>query len=319
MVPTNITHHRPKHKVRECTAQELVRAISYDPSWAKNLTEPLRITTFANLNQSKITHLSPHLIFCGKNKDGYVATFDSCKSLQVPLGQYHGGTSFKNSGITHIPDSKKLFQILSVARGGMASNFEGCQNLKEATGHYPGGVDFSRSGVETIVSLVVDGAWENHNGLRGFSASFFGCQNLKEGAGTYAQAVDFSASNIEYLNPEFLKIHRPNSDNVALLLAGCQHFKKLTGHYPGAICLDNSGVQEIANLNIETPNLKSTKKMTGHPTKLSLKNCTRLQSIPMGFNESNIICEPELMKKLLRKQKLVKEVNHQRLTETFDV
>lgn len=322
---------KEKSKVQECTGQELVRAISYDPSWARTLKAPLKITTFVNLNHGKITHLSEHLVFCGKNQEGFSATFEGCKSLQVPLGKYHGGVIFKESGVTHIPNDKHLFDIVSPSRNGMAASFEGCLKLLEATGQYPGAIDFSGSGVEEIVDLIVNGAWEEYKGLHGFSAAFFGCHNLKEGAGIYAHAVDFSASAITCLNQKTLRIRMPNKNNVAMLLAACRNFKTLSGEFPGAICLDNSSVREITHLKIEiktnTNKNKGAKVIPRYiaqtplnpTTKLSIRNCTSLISLPIGFDKTNTICEPELMEKLLRKQKLVEEMKKQGEEENFAI
>jgi hypothetical protein len=80
--------------MKSITAKELKSLIEMDPSWARTLTEPIEITTYANLNNSKITHLSPYLHFSGKDKDGNAASFRGCTGLEVAEGVFDGFVDF---------------------------------------------------------------------------------------------------------------------------------------------------------------------------------------------------------------------------------
>jgi len=289
--------------MRTCSGHDLVKAIAFDPSWARGLKEDLEVTTFVDLSRSKITHLSPHLIFCGKNREGLVATFDYCSGLQVPLGKYHGGVSFKSSGITHIPNDKSLFNILGKTRNGLCASFEGCKNLLEATGEYEGAVDFSESGVAEIWDLTIKGRWESYKGLRGFSASFFSCLNLKQARGNYQSAVDFTASGVESIDPQELVIHQPNELDLAILLVACQGFRKLEGKFPGMVNLDNSSVSCVGRTSIS--NTKSG-------IKLSARQCPNLLSLPKDFTPKNTLCDPKLLSYLHARESILESLQKEK-------
>jgi hypothetical protein len=159
------------------TAKEFYKMVSENPSVFKEWNTPLEITEYIECSRSirypniqKITHLSKHLTFSGKNKAGTAADFYGCKDLETATGTYHGYVSFGDSGIKKIED----LHITNTDNGGWAACFEGCKNLEVATGTYPGGVNFLDSGIHSIYNLQIEKA-----NIHGNYASFRDCTKLK--------------------------------------------------------------------------------------------------------------------------------------------
>ena len=172
--------------MRQITSDEFKQAVNKNPTWASTITEPIEITDYCDMPNSKITHLSPLLTFSGKDKHGDSANFSGCKNLKIATGNYKGFVYFNKSGIEKIRNLK-----CGKDNSGDSANFSGCKNLRIATGNYEGAVNFSESGIEKIENL---NCGKNNNG---YSADFYGCKNLKVATGNYEGAVDFSYSGIE--------------------------------------------------------------------------------------------------------------------------
>ena len=84
------------------TGREFENCINIDPSCCKDLKEPLEITTYVDLADSKITHLSPLVNFSGRDMFKNTASFRNCKNLKVATGTFSGSVDFSNSGIEKI-------------------------------------------------------------------------------------------------------------------------------------------------------------------------------------------------------------------------
>ena len=52
--------------MKQITGGEFIELIKKDPSWCKDLKEPLEITSPVALSISDITHLSPFITFTGR-------------------------------------------------------------------------------------------------------------------------------------------------------------------------------------------------------------------------------------------------------------
>ena len=107
--------------MKQITGEEFKRLIKKDPSWCKNLKEPLEITSYVNMEGNPITHLSPLITFSGENYSGWAADFYGCKNLKVATGTFLGGVWFLSAGIEKI---KKLNIVRSTNLE--AANFIGC-------------------------------------------------------------------------------------------------------------------------------------------------------------------------------------------------
>jgi len=147
------------------TGEEFKALIEKDPSWCKDLKKPLEITTFLNLKNSNITHLSPLITFKG-NDDGRSANFENCKKIKIATGTFRGLVNFADSTIEKIEKLK----VTGTNSDGVSATFYGCQNLKVAIGNYEGFVNFAYSGVTTIKDLVVKNICRY-----GKKAAFTGC------------------------------------------------------------------------------------------------------------------------------------------------
>ena len=90
------------------TGEEFKALIEKDPSWCKNLKEPLEITTFANLEQTEITHLSPLITFSGEDKYGWTASFHRCRQLEVATGTFKGFVQFSYTSVKTIESLNTL-------------------------------------------------------------------------------------------------------------------------------------------------------------------------------------------------------------------
>lgn len=95
-------------RMKAMTSAEFKKIIDGDgnkpgePAWAADLTETVVITDYCDLQNSSITHLSPFLVFQGRDKNGNCASFRGCTELKTGEGTFHGfvdfgpTTTFKN-------------------------------------------------------------------------------------------------------------------------------------------------------------------------------------------------------------------------------
>ena len=137
--------------MRRITGEKFVKLINKNPSWCKNLKEKIEITTYAGLDSSNITHLSPLITFSGRDQDGWAASFINVKTLKIATGTFLGFVNFAGTGIEEI----KNLIVRETQKKGSAANFFNCRNLKVATGNFEGFVNFNNSGVETIKDLNI--------------------------------------------------------------------------------------------------------------------------------------------------------------------
>jgi hypothetical protein len=156
--------------MKRITAKEFYAMLEKNPSVFEHWSTPLEVTEYVDCEHSKITHLSKHLTFSGKNDASDYADFSNCPNLQIATGTFHGFVWFANSGIQKIEN----LNIKNCDKDGWASCFENCPNLQIATGTYPGFVSFFSSGVHSIQNLHI----EKPNASRNF-ADFSQCSNLQ--------------------------------------------------------------------------------------------------------------------------------------------
>ena len=133
------------------TGEEFTNLIEKDPSWCLTIKKPLEITTYVNLEYSKITHLSELLNFTGKNTYGDSADFSNCKNLKTATGNFKHGVMLQGSGIEKV---EKL--NVGIDDNGNSAGFTECKNLKTASGNFKSYVNFDNSGVTTIKKLHVE-------------------------------------------------------------------------------------------------------------------------------------------------------------------
>jgi hypothetical protein len=153
--------------MKKITAKKFLAMIAENPSVFEHWDTRLEITDHVYCQHSRITHLSPHLIF-PRNQNGDSAAFLQCKHLKIATGTFHGCVSFAESGIEKI---EELF-ILRTNTNDWAASFLGCKSLKIATGNYPGFVNFEETGIESIQNLHIE------NPDSDYFADFSRCPNL---------------------------------------------------------------------------------------------------------------------------------------------
>jgi hypothetical protein len=134
------------------TELQFLAMIEENPSVFKDWETPLEITEYVDGYRSPITHLSKHLTFSGRNKNGESASFLRCEHLKVATGTFHGLASFSASGVERIEE----LNILKPDTGQWCATFCECKHLKVATGHYPYPVNFSGSEIESIRNLHIE-------------------------------------------------------------------------------------------------------------------------------------------------------------------
>jgi hypothetical protein len=156
--------------MKKITADEFYEMIWKNPNVFENWNTPLEITEFIECKNSKITHLSEHLIFSGSNEDENVANFWECKNLKIATGTFHGYVCFNESGIEKI---EKL-TILQTNQVTKAVSFRCCRQLQTATGTYPGSANFFGTGIHTIQNLKI-----LKPDYGGEYANFYNCHNLQ--------------------------------------------------------------------------------------------------------------------------------------------
>jgi hypothetical protein len=159
--------------MKEITAFEFLAMITENPSVFEHWDTPLEITEYVNCYGSRITHLSKHLKFLGRNPDGESASFYKCQSLTLATGNFKGHVSFEYSAV------EKIKNLITGKRdtgwfADFSADFTGCKSLQIATGNYPGFVNFSSSGIHKIHNLHI----ENPNSSRIYT-NFLDCPNLK--------------------------------------------------------------------------------------------------------------------------------------------
>lgn len=150
--------------MRQMTGREFVARIRRNPSWAKSLEEPLEVTTFANLDGTEITHLSPLITFRGRNKSGNVASFRNCQKLEIAEGTFDGFVDFgrvwieKGKKMKEIPTGIKKIGRLRVLRPndhGDAINLEGCAGVQHFKGTFPGAVFIGHNENIELINITV--------------------------------------------------------------------------------------------------------------------------------------------------------------------
>ena len=196
--------------MKRITARNFKAAIKLNPAWASHLTEPVEITGYCNMSDSKITHLSPLLHFAGKNTKGDAASFSCCKSLKVAEGHFAGCVKFNESGVEMIG---KLL-VSSPNTDGFAAHFCHCENLKVAEGTFKGVVCFSHSGITQIRNLTTSADSESN------AAYFNECKDLKVAEGTFPGCVSFSGSGVKKVRK--LAITEANCDGTKANFCGCK-------------------------------------------------------------------------------------------------
>ncbi len=124
----NVNSNLKKKLTTKVTDQEFYAIIENNPSVFEQWNTPLEISEYVNCKNSPITHLSPHLIFSGKDKNGNSADFTLCKSLQIATGTYPRYVDFEGSGIHSIQNLD--IQLPDIIVGDIvAGDFRDCPNL----------------------------------------------------------------------------------------------------------------------------------------------------------------------------------------------
>jgi hypothetical protein len=295
----------PKARIK-LTANQVIGAIALDPSWALSVEEPVEVTEFINLSNSKITHLSDNLIFTGRDSRGCSANFSNCKSLQVALGHFHGSVDFSSSMIHTVPSDPKLFSSHGKNRNGISAVFKNCRRLLEASGKYPGAVDFSGSGIQRIVDLEIRGSNKpSPTSNQDFCASFYECGDLEVAEGNFSGFVDFTASGVKEINPDTLKITGTNVIGASASFAYCKNLNRATGKFPGFVSFKGSGIKSIGDLHIGGP-LKTNYQKGRVLLKLDFRECENLKNIPIGINTEACLLEEHTRKHIVMKAAVLK-------------
>lgn len=171
--------------MRSINAKQFKQFVNDDPAWASKLKGPVEIRTYANMDNSGITHLSPFLLFSGRDNEGNVASFRGCGKLEKAEGNFDGFVDFgvsyeelevnleaeggnqdslkdietngnelddKPEEIIDLPHANSVgikeigdLNILRPNDKGYAVDFSGCIHLNTYSGKYPGHVDIGHN------------------------------------------------------------------------------------------------------------------------------------------------------------------------------
>jgi hypothetical protein len=174
--------------MRKITAKEFYAMILKNPSVFEHWDTPLEITEYVNCENLEITHLSKHLTFSGKNKEGIAADFAFCP-LKIATGTFHGFINFNQAKIETIQN----LNVTQSDKNGWSASFIDCKALTTATGNYHGYVMFSYSGIHSIKNLYI----ENKN-EEGSFAEFYECPNLHSLEGwDLSKQIDIEPEKLE--------------------------------------------------------------------------------------------------------------------------
>jgi len=138
--------------MKQITGKMFKELIGENPSWCKNLKEPIEITTYTELVDSNITHLSPLLTFSGTDNEGWSANLYNCKHLKIATGNFKGFVTFQLSGIEKIEN----LNVKGANQNGWSASFRDCKALKIAKGNFEGSIDFQYSGITNIKDLIIE-------------------------------------------------------------------------------------------------------------------------------------------------------------------
>ena len=230
------------HKI---TSEQFKQAVELDPAWASKLTEPVEITDYCDMKESKITHLSPLLHFTGRDESGHVADFWGCGDLKVAEGNYSGLVWFSSSGVEQIGD----LVVTHPDEKGVAAGFLECEFLRVARGSYAGYVTFARSGIQRIERENLRISQANTSG---WAADFTGCCFLRVAEGDFPGRVSFVNSLIDRI--ENLNVSLPDSEGNACSFEYCSKLKIAEGRFHGHVNFSETGIEKIGNLVITRPN-----------------------------------------------------------------
>lgn len=228
-------------QVQKLTARQFKNRVRSNPAWASELTAPVEIITYCNMSESGITHLSPLLIFSGRNDEGTVASFLSCKDLRVAAGTYHGRVCFHDCGIEGI----KILNITRPNDEGEAASFICCKALRIAKGRFAGLVGFYGCGIQEIGELEI---LRSHND--GTAADFFLCDHLRVARGCYPGRVNFNTTAVESIAD--LVVRGRCEEGIAASFEECKNLRVARGRYPGLVTFDGSSVTTISD-DFEVP------------------------------------------------------------------
>jgi hypothetical protein len=175
--------------MKKISASEFYAMIEKNPSIFEHWNTPLEIIEYVDCRSSKITHLSPHLTFTGKNENELSAFFSNCKSLQIATGNFRNWVSFQESEI------QKIEELTADA-----CVFYNCKSLQVATGTFKTWVDFQGSGIHSIKNLILTQP-------EFISADFRDCVNLHNLEGwDLSKKID--------IEPEKLQSERKRRDSL---------------------------------------------------------------------------------------------------------
>lgn len=234
--------HLPLATMKKINADQFERWVERDPAWAFKLSEPVEISDFCYLCSSPITHLSPFLHFTGTDIQGTAAVFQSCRSLRVAEGTFHGFVDFHNSGIERIGD----ITVTQPRYEGYAASFTECKALTVAEGTFPGHVDFNNSGIERIGDLVI-----TQTNTDGEAVCFCNCKNLRVAEGIFTKIPGLVGTDIAKI--QTLGFLDPDSKKSGASLTLCEALSLAKGIFPGHADFSRSGIERIGNLFITQP------------------------------------------------------------------
>lgn len=220
--------------MHQITSDQFKEAVKMDPAWASKLTEPVEITGWCDMSNSKITHLSPLLRFKPnadelKNGGEVAIAFDNCRHLKKIEGTFYDEVSFIDCGAEEIGE-------LEVHAGpdGMTAHFNGCTNLKVARGTFHGGVTFSHTGVEKIDTENLHVTRPDADGV---AVKFSYCKKLKVLEGDYPGSVHAFESGIEKIGKLTCQM---NKNGITLDLDKCPNLREIPDRLISGALLEES-------------------------------------------------------------------------------
>jgi len=253
--------------MRSISARQFKEFIEKDPSWASKLKERVEVRTYANMDNTNITHLSPFLLFSGRNAEGNVASFKGCAKLKVAEGNFDGFVDFGAS--------YNEMEVNLEAEGGNDDNLSILE--KEAK------VEKEQDKTEDIIDLpFADPVGIEKIGdikilrpnNKGYAVDYTGCIHLNKYRGTYPGHINIGHNDLlrwqremtggterEEIEIEDLSIEGESNKGICCTINNTI-INKLRGNFGSTIRLVGTEVKSFGDpredLNIQ-PNATGTK------------------------------------------------------------
>jgi len=265
--------------MRSISAKQFKEFIEKDPAWASKLTGPVDIRTYANMDNTGITHLSPMLHFSGRDENGNVASFKGCSKLEVAEGTFRGfvdfGVSYDEIDLSLNAEGNSEESLDDIDR-------PSTNNVKNDTREEPQEYEEYKGNEEDIINFPyatpvgikrVGELYILEPNTKGCAVDFTGCAFLKEYRGIYPGHIEIGHHDLlkwarditgeadtQEIEIKDLEVRGENNKGFACTIHNST-LKCLKGKYESAIRIIGTNIQNFGSAEELTikPNATGTK------------------------------------------------------------